>query len=56
LVMTTNAINQLDNALLCPGRIDMERMWAKLSSSAQNTQDVPSGGCVKEVRIVPRQP
>ena len=22
--MTTNAINQLDNALLCPGRIDME--------------------------------
>ncbi|PYH64005.1 uncharacterized protein BO88DRAFT_352095, partial [Aspergillus vadensis CBS 113365] len=24
LVMTINIINQLDNALLCPGRIDME--------------------------------
>ncbi|RDH26705.1 hypothetical protein BDQ94DRAFT_176211 [Aspergillus welwitschiae] len=24
LIMTTNVINQLDNALLCPGRIDME--------------------------------
>ncbi|OJZ79609.1 hypothetical protein ASPFODRAFT_54921 [Aspergillus luchuensis CBS 106.47] len=24
LIMTTNVIKQLDNALLCPGRIDME--------------------------------